>query len=367
MAIDRRSLLGLGVLTVAATATRALGLEAGAERYVSAARRADGRFVLVILTADGRIERELALEARGHDIALSPNGRIAVVFARRPGTFALALDLRTGVATALLAAPPDRHYYGHGAFSPDGGLLYATENDFGNARGVLGVYDVGAGFRRIGEIDTHGVGPHDVLLLADGRTLAVANGGIETHPDSGRAKLNLHAMRPSLAFLDRTSGELRARHELASGINRLSIRHLCADAAGRVWFGGQWEGEAADSPELIGHASLDAPARLVSPPKPLGTLMKGYVGSVAASRDGRLVAATSPRGGRAVVFDAQSERLIGEMAIPDCCGLAADAAGTFLVSSGTGAIEVGGLRHTSRRTAVVEGISFDNHMRRIPV
>ncbi|MGT2465595.1 DUF1513 domain-containing protein [Mesorhizobium atlanticum] len=27
------------------------------------------------------------------------------------------------------------------------------------------------------------MGPHELLLLGDGRTLAIANGGIETHPD----------------------------------------------------------------------------------------------------------------------------------------------------------------------------------------
>ena len=35
-----------------------------------------------------------------------------------------------------------RHFFGHGVFSPDGKLLYATENDFEAARGVIGVYDV---------------------------------------------------------------------------------------------------------------------------------------------------------------------------------------------------------------------------------
>ena len=32
--------------------------------------------------------------------------------------------------------------------------------------------------------------------------LFIANGGIETHPDLGRMKLNLHQMEPSIAFVD---------------------------------------------------------------------------------------------------------------------------------------------------------------------
>ena len=83
-------------------------------------------------------------------------------------------------------------------FSPDGALLYATENDFDNAAGMVGIYDARAVSSAIGEFPTHGVGPHELLLLDDGATLAIANGGIETHPDFGRAKLNIATMKPSL-------------------------------------------------------------------------------------------------------------------------------------------------------------------------
>ncbi len=98
-----------------------------------------------------------------------------------------------------------RHFFGHGVFSPDGALLYATENDFDNAAGMVGIYDARSGFARIGEFPTHGVGPHELLLLGDGRTIAIANGGIETHPDFGRAKLNLPTMKPSFVLVDRAN------------------------------------------------------------------------------------------------------------------------------------------------------------------
>ena len=85
MVIDRRLLLELGVAAlVSGGAGAALGSEPARDRYVSAARRPDGRYVLVIVTGDGRIEREIAIEARGHDIALSPDGRLAVAFGRGP-------------------------------------------------------------------------------------------------------------------------------------------------------------------------------------------------------------------------------------------------------------------------------------------
>src|SRR5690606_30895384 len=110
-------------------------------------------------------------------------------FARRPGTFALVIDVVHGRILYRIASAESRHFYGHGAFSSDGRLLYATENDFAGERGVIGIYDAADGYRRAGEIPSYGIGPHELRLLADGTTLAVANGGILTRPDLPRVKL----------------------------------------------------------------------------------------------------------------------------------------------------------------------------------
>ncbi len=162
----------------------------------------DGRYGVGVLTEQGRLVHALDLPERGHDITFDPVSRRSVVFARQPGTFAVVFDHTGEAEPVTIATVEGRHFYGHGVFSPDGALLYATENDFDNAAGVIGVYDATDGFRRIGEFATHGVGPHELLLCPDGKTLAIANGGIETHPDFGRAKLNIATMQPSLVFVD---------------------------------------------------------------------------------------------------------------------------------------------------------------------
>src|SRR5690606_30604943 len=127
--------------------------------------------------------------------------------------------------------------------------------DFGGTRGVIGIYDATGGYRRIGEFGSGGVGPHELLLMPDGFTLAIANGGIETQPESGREKLNLETMRPSLAFVDRRDGKLIAQYQLATELAQLSIRHMAIDAQNRVWFGCQYEGAETESPPLVGMAS----------------------------------------------------------------------------------------------------------------
>ena len=200
------------------------------------------------------------MPARGHSFAIDAAGGRAVVFGRQPG-FALGFGLDGAAGPVELDLPQDRHFFGHGAFFDDGRLLAATENDFDGGRGVLGIYDASAGgaYRRVGEFDC-GIGPHEVLLLPDGKTLCVANGGILTHPDYGKLELNLDTMRPSLAYLDAASGKLLERVELDSALHRLSIRHLAVAADGAVWFGCQYMGPAGDRPALVGrHRRGQAP------------------------------------------------------------------------------------------------------------
>ena len=201
MQIDRRSFL-IGSALALGSASHAFGgvlspddaVDAGRGDFIAACRRADGTYSVVVLRLDGSIVRELPLRDRGHDIALDPTSGQAVVFARRPGSFALAFDVRGRREPVLFTTPPNRHFYGHGVFSPDGRLLYATEHDNETRDGLLGVYGATQGYKRIGELKTFGIGPHEVILLADGKTLAVANGGIETHVE------NMNSSKDGVSF-----------------------------------------------------------------------------------------------------------------------------------------------------------------------
>lgn len=366
MAIDRRNLLvGAGALLASPLLLPSSSEGADEIRFVTAARGSDERFHVVILTESGVVERTVPLSGRGHDVALSPGNATAIAFARRPGTFAVAIDVAGRLAPVVFTAKQGRHFYGHGVFSPDGRLLYATENDFDNARGVLGIYNPAAGYRRIGELETHGIGPHDVLLMPDGQTLCVANGGIETHPEAGRAKLNLDTMAPSIVFIDRNTGGLKAQYALPKGLHHLSLRHLCCDGSGRVWFGGQWEGTTDDTPWLVGHVQVDRPIALCEAPALSGAVLKGYIGSMAASADGRVVAASAPRAGRVVYFDAEQATVIGETVMADVCGIAPARGRAIARTSGEGCFKVSPPTYSAEPALRLEGLSFDNHLRRI--
>ncbi len=368
MVIDRRRALVGGAILLTAGALRpawaaATGIEAPV--YASACRLPDGHYALALLDAAGNLCRQIPIAGRAHDVAVSPATGQAVLFARQPGEFALAFAPDGRREPVLFTPPESRCFFGHGAFSPDGRLLYATENDLDGGRGLLGVYDATGGFKRIGEIETGGVGPHEVILLSDGRTLAVANGGYETLPVTGRTPIDLAAMKPSLVFISRDTGEIVARHEPPPDRRLLSIRHLAEDARGRVWFGGQWEGGAGDVPEVIGWTRPDEALRTFAAPAATGALLKGYIGSVAASRDRTTIAVSAPRAGRVLVIDAAATALSRVLELPDACGLAPDETQGITISTGFGKLVDSGRGASADPLAEHAGIAFDNHLRRI--
>lgn len=291
----------------------------------------DGGYGAALLDGNGRPLSKIRLPARGHEVVFSTDEQ-AVVFARRPGTFAVAFS-RTGAGEPLaFSSPADRHFYGHGAFSADGKLLYATENDFEQARGIIGIYDATDRFHRVGEFSTFGTGPHDLHVMGD--VLAVANGGLETHPDFGRTKLNIATMQPSLVFVDRRDGTLMARHSLASDLSKVSIRHMVEDRGGRLYIAGQHEGNPARIIPLLARWHPDTGLEPLPIADDAMARMKGYVGSIAINGD--QLAVSSPKSGVMLRIDIGDPSRVEVTRQTKICGLApmgADFAATSMVGT----------------------------------
>lgn len=359
--IDRRDFLKAAGATFFAALTpqaRAAALAADAV-FATAYQKRDGTFGAAVLSEAGKLLRLVPLPDRGHDVTFDPVSGQSVVFARQPGTFFVVFDHAGKHEPLTVNSIAGRHFFGHGVFSPDGALLYVTENDYDNAAGMVGIYDARDGFRQLGEFPTHGVGPHELLLLADGRTLAIANGGIETHPDFGRAELNLPTMKPSLVFVDRVSGDLLESHELPPALHQLSIRHMDTDASGTVWFGCQHRGPATESPLLVGRAERGKELQLLDMPEDLLAGFRNYIGSVAANRDAGTVAVSSPQGNVFAVIETASGKLVSTRNMQEVCGLAPDHAG-FRATTGTGEILAPDGAEISEPDYV-----WDNHMLRL--
>lgn len=336
--------------------------DVGSPDWISAAKTVDGNYALVGVTALGEVKFQQPLPDRGHDIALHPHKPHAVGFARRPGNFARVLDCRTGEVLAEMHTPTGRHFYGHGAFIHGGATLLTAENEYEAARGIIGIWDVTKNYKRIGEFASGGVGPHDLALLPDRKTLVIANGGIETHPESGRTKLNLPMMRPNLTYID-LNGALLDQMELPRDLHYNSIRHLDVDSQGNVAFAMQWEGPMSKSPALLGRHKMGQDPILMQAPPALHKHMNNYAGSVAITQDETQVAITSPRGGIIHVFDWDTQNFAHQFELTDVCGVAAGAAG-FHVSAGTG--KVGLIGKDGFDFCVPTQFAWDNHMVSLP-
>ncbi|MCB1337102.1 MAG: DUF1513 domain-containing protein [Maritimibacter sp.] len=351
--IARRSFLaGLA----AAAAARPGWASVGSPAYIAAAKRADGGFVLAGLDVSGAERFRVPLPARGHAGAAHPTRAEVVAFARRPGAYALVIDASTGAVLTELAPPAGRQFNGHGLYTDAGATLLTIEQEAEGSAGIVGIWDVAAGYRRLGEFATHGIGPHDARLMPDGETLVVANGGIATDPDD-RTKLNIPEMRPSLAYLSPT-GDLLDEVRLDEELHFNSIRHLALRDDGLVGFAMQWEGEPAMGYPLLGLHRRGEALLLAEAPLADELAMDGYAGSIAFAADGTELAITSPKGGRVHRFTAEGA-FIAAVARADVCGLAAHPEG-LIASDGFGGlvtIGTGGTRPLARHD-----LAWDNHI-----
>jgi len=285
----------------------------------------------------GRSLFRFPLDLRGHAAVVHPLRRnLAVIIARRPGNLLYEIDLAGGHVRRVVPSANNRHFYGHGVYSPDGRYLFTTENDFRNGVGVIGVRD-GETLAQVREMPSYGVGPHELVLLSDGQTLVVANGGIRTHPDSPRQKLNLPAMAPSLTYIDASSGAPRGAHTVDNRF--LSIRHLAVGRDDLIGVALQYEGPQEDAVPLVGFQGGDGPIVLAGAPDSLLRSLNHYTGSICLHTESGTAAVSCPRGGQVTFWDSNTARFLASLPIRDAGGISLSAdGGAFVVTNGRGEI-----------------------------
>ncbi|EGU37703.1 hypothetical protein VII00023_07164 [Vibrio ichthyoenteri ATCC 700023] len=321
----------------------------GSPALIGCALSGRGHFDVVVADQQGLPIRTLPLPSRGHGVAVNSVLNHGVAFARRPGDYFMVFDYQSGEMIQLRSADRQRHYYGHGVYSPDGQWLYTTEGERDSSRGIIGVYDVAAGYQKCDEFSGFGIGPHEVIMMPDGK-LAIGVGGVHTQ---GRVPINLDRMQPSLSYLS-PQGQLIDQVALPN--KRLSIRHLAHDGDNTVLCGQQYRGQAEDTPALL---AMHSPGRdlisLKAEPEQWARF-DHYIASIAASED--WILATSPRGNCFGIWSKQSLELVELSPLPDASGVVVfdDA---FCVSSGAGTVVT--QTHPHDQNSIHSTIQWDNH------
>lgn len=363
-AVHRRDLLKTGLVGFGALGLPSLGWALPGRQQAhwlfSAVDDAEGRHCIqAISPEDGRSFR-IAVSERCHGGCLRPDSAQAVLFARRPGRSLHVIDGDARDEVARVDAGPGHHFYGHGIFEPNGRYLYVTANRIEDATGLVRVYDAERDYAHHHDLPLDGIGPHELRLMPDGRTLAIGLGGIRTHPDYGRAKLNLDDMASALVLMDRESGKISARH--APSHHQLSCRHLDVGADGTVIAGYQYQGPEWERRPLIARLSPQGEFSEIALPGPLTDELRQYTASIAIARSTPRALITAPRGHRVLLIDSRDGRLLASHHLPDAAGARCDGRGGFLVSSGRGGLyRVGGDGSAPQQLESL-AIRWDNHL-----
>lgn len=371
--MNRRQFL---LLTTGATLGAALGTNAllkasegnsntAVHRLYSATDNPDGGHFLSALDLQSGELQSRAVPVRGHAV-MPMSAHQALMFGRRPAYECALVDFsQQEDYLQRIQATAGRHFAGHGCLNNAGDTLFTTENDFDGKRGVLGLRDSKT-LAHLGEYDTYGLDPHDVRLMPDGKTLVVANGGIETHPDFGRRKLNLKTMQPSLVYIDAANGKKLDEYHLAD--HQLSIRHLLVNAQGDVGVALQYEGNLyRQQPEsLVAWQTHGGELELLQISQQDIPAFSGYMADLAFDPHNQVLAVTSPRGNHVTFWDIASREFLHAVALPEPSGIAfLSQQQAFLVSDATGSLHT--IKSTNGPVTASQLHKFtntiwDNHM-----
>lgn len=304
---------------------------------------------------------------RGHDVARNlARPREVLMFGRRPGFETIVVDLDEARVVRRLVLDTGTAFQGHGCFTPDGAYLFTSEATVDDARGRIGVWDART-YQRLDAMDSGGVGPHEIALRPDSNLLVVANGGLLTRPETGRAVLNLDTMTSSLTYLDPWA----ARVVDAVGVDepKSSIRHFDVLADGTVVFGVQVQRAAAGHERVVPLGfvhRLGDPVQALEEPSGIVAALQDYVGSVAIAPGSRVVGLTSPRGDVAAFWDVDHGLFVGHHRLADVCGIAASSDGDrFILTSSTGEVRTLNAADLFEERALrrhLDQVVWDNHV-----
>lgn len=329
-----------------------------APSYLSACAIGGG-FAAAALDAAGDIIWQCDLAARAHDVVADPAHDVCAVMGRKPGRSVSIRTLTDGKALLGLAPLPAHSFDGHAVFSADGAELLTTQSDDRTQAGRIAVYETASG-NLLRQFSSHGTEPHEIIWAAPG-LLAIGNGGILD-------RRSADAIDSSLALIDAEDGNLQRRWVLDDEWESLSIRHLAALPQGRFAFAMQDQDPATDRRPLVAIAATDGALEFLEIPAAIQRRLDGYIGSVAVDGHGTVIAATAPRGGLSLFWSVRDGRYLGEIPLPDVCGVAADTNSAFRLTSGHGAWRQARPDGDGRLALAAGGsdlaLQWDNHLSR---
>lgn len=287
------------------------------------------RYVLSVIDLDAPspVARPLLTDFLPHGFAFHPVHAARVGLFEKKGSGACVIDLQAERVLRTLQPTAGRRFYGHGAYSRDGAVLMATESGHDDGAGALVARDPETG-AVLGEVPTHGVGPHDCALLPDGTTMVVAHGGSSLHAAGGA---------PSVTWVDLPSGRLLDRVTMPSP--RINAGHVAVNARGDLAVVSAPRDGLVPAEGHLGAVTLrPAGRRAVQVQRPASTVrrMRGETLSVLLLEGTRTVLATHPLGDCVTAWGLDDGRLRGTWELRGPRGLGRTLDGQWVLVSHLG-------------------------------
>jgi hypothetical protein len=219
-----------------------------------------------------------------HGLTFDPHDARRAALFEKKGPGACIVDLQTRTVTRALTTAKTRHFYGHGAFSTDGALLYATESQLDHDYAGLLVVRDATTLRELGTLPTFGAAPHDCTLIDGGKTMVVTNGGGP-----------LGKSNPCVAYIDLASEKLLEQVPILS--TRYNAGHVALSTLGDLALvSAPREGLSNDELGAVTLRAFGQPPVTISRPHNIVKRMIGETLSVTINEADRTVLATHPLG-----------------------------------------------------------------------
>lgn len=235
----------------------------------------------------------------GHGVSPNPTRPERAAIFEKWGSGACEVDLLTGELVRMIETTPDRQFYGHGAYSPDGKVLYCTETIVaGDYSGVIAMRDAET-LDYLGEFPSYGLSPHDCHLIDEGRTMVVTNGG---GPLDGSA--------PCVTYIDVASQQLKEK--LTFDTPNINAGHIAiADNGGIAVVSAPRQ--KLDLETSNGGVSLKPHAgelATMTEPEQVVSRLKGETLSTCIDNQRNIVAATTPMADTLTFWDLDTGKLL---------------------------------------------------------
>ncbi len=280
-------------------------------------------FALAVIDLDDPSPKAelLSLAFLAHGITFDPNDRFRAAIFEKKGPHGCIVDLRSMTVTSALTTPASRQFYGHGAFSRDGKLLYATESRLDRGfEGALVVRDAGT-LQELGTLPTYGSAPHDCAIIDDGATMVIANGGGVT----GRSEA-------SVTYVDLRTEKLLDRVALASP--KFNAGHIALTHSGDLAIvSAPREGRPHTDLGAVTVRAKGGKVTTATKPSNVVSRMIGETLSVLASASDRTVLATHPLGDCVTVWKLDDASFVETLEIENPRGLATTLDGAWILVS----------------------------------